>query len=745
LKKSGTGDQRWGIRVAMTNNLNLVTGAAITNAGGGGTAYYNSFNWSTDEVALVFNKGEYAGAETVSHEVGHTLNLRHDGGSYGSDPNYYEGHGSGATSWGTIMGAPFINADENVTQWSKGEYIGANNTEDDLAIITTGNGFSYRVDDYGNTLASAFALTGTNITTFGIIERTTDIDWFKFDTGAGNISFNINNASRVYIANGDGTYTTEYLTPRGPNLDISAKLFDASGTLLAQNNPADLLTASLNYTIATAGTYYLSIDGVGVGTPLANPPSGFTEYASLGQYSITGAVVQPVVNPAILVSPTSGLTTTEAGGTASFTVVLATQPTANVTIGVSSSNANEGTVNINSLTFTTANWNVAQTVSITGVDDALMDGNSTYSIILASAVSSDTGYNGLDATDVSVVNADNDFPSVSISSSPQTIIEGLTSNQVVTYTVTLNAAGTQPLTVQYATSNGTASSGSDYTSTSGTLTFNPNVTSQTITIPILNDAVSEADETFTLTLSNPTNGTLGSTTSVVTTITDTLAASSTTTLPSGVENLTLTDGTDANGTGNTGNNLLRGNSANNTLKGGGGLDSLTGGFGKDQFDLSGISTSANRNTITDWIVGDDTVLLSDSLTTRSGKGTPTTATVSQATSVTLNTSNTNSIDLFLFNFDNTETGVDLGVSTNGTMLLDGLSNNSRTDTASLNASASRAQGYILAYDNGNGYLYSFNSGGNKAISSSEIALIGIFDSQSNLAFGSLTGSNFTLI
>ena len=74
-------------------------------------------------------------------------------------------------------------------------------------------------------------------------------------------------------------------------------------------------------------------------------------------------------------TPTSGLTTTEAGGTATFTVVLNTQPTADVTIALSSSDTTEGTVAPASLIFTTANWNVAQTVTVTGVDDAVDDGD----------------------------------------------------------------------------------------------------------------------------------------------------------------------------------------------------------------------------------------------------------------------------------------------------------------------------------------------------------------------------------
>ena len=68
-------------------------------------------------------------------------------------------------------------------------------------------------------------------------------------------------------------------------------------------------------------------------------------------------------------TPTSGLITTEAGGTATFTVVLTARPTANVTIGLISSDTTEGTVNQASVTFTSDNWNTPQTVTITGVND----------------------------------------------------------------------------------------------------------------------------------------------------------------------------------------------------------------------------------------------------------------------------------------------------------------------------------------------------------------------------------------
>src|SRR5207249_787637 len=90
------------------------------------------------------------------------------------------------------------------------------------------------------------------------------------------------------------------------------------------------------------------------------------------------------------------------------------QPMANVTIGLSSSDLTEGTVAPVSVTFTSANWNVAQTVTVTGVDDLVEDGNIAYSIVTVSAGSSDGGYNNLNASDVSVTNTDNDVAVITV-------------------------------------------------------------------------------------------------------------------------------------------------------------------------------------------------------------------------------------------------------------------------------------------------------------------------------------------
>ncbi|MHC0066257.1 FG-GAP-like repeat-containing protein [Nostoc sp. UIC 10890] len=107
----------------------------------------------------------------------------------------------------------------------------------------------------------------------------------------------------------------------------------------------------------------------------------------------------------ITISPATALVTTETGGTANFSIQLDTQPTADVTLSFSSSNVNEGTVSVSSVTFTAANWNTPQIITVTGVDDGVADDNTIYQIITAKAVSSDTKYNNIiNPDDIDVVN-----------------------------------------------------------------------------------------------------------------------------------------------------------------------------------------------------------------------------------------------------------------------------------------------------------------------------------------------------
>jgi predicted CxxxxCH...CXXCH cytochrome family protein len=108
--------------------------------------------------------------------------------------------------------------------------------------------------------------------------------------------------------------------------------------------------------------------------------------------------------------------------------------------------------------------------------------------------------------------------------------------------VTLSAVSTNPVTVNYATTAGTATAGLDYTTTSGTLTIPAGSTTGTINVPILTDALTESAETFTITLSAPGNATLGAQTTHTRTITDSAPLVSTITACNGCHGNPPVDG-----------------------------------------------------------------------------------------------------------------------------------------------------------------------------------------------------------
>lgn len=236
---------------------------------GAGVAFIGSFNWSGDTVCWSGYTTGKNSAEVISHEVGHTLQLGHDGRTNPAE-DYYGGGGSPyEVSWAPIMGVGYS---ANLTQWSKGEYPNPSNTEDDLLKITSNNNdVDYRADDYGDTLATAGyleILPNNTVSNEGIIERNTDFDAFRFETTGGAVSITVSPVEK------------------NPNLDILAELVNAGGTVITSSNPDTQLSATVTATLA-AGEYFLRVSGVGRGNPLNG---GYSDYASLGAYLISGSV-----------------------------------------------------------------------------------------------------------------------------------------------------------------------------------------------------------------------------------------------------------------------------------------------------------------------------------------------------------------------------------------------------------------------------------------------------------------------
>lgn len=250
----------------------IISPTDLASPGAGGVAYTGSFN-STEEIpcwVFVTNNARYC-AEAVSHEVGHTLGLAHSGlWKDGTLTEYFSGHGTGELGWAPIMGLSYY---RNVTQWSQGEYANASQLQDQLQILASQNGMSWRVDDTAPFLPDARMLEvyddghcGAN----GIIERADDADAFVFTTQGGRVALTVSPG-----------------VP-GPDLALDLELLDASGQVLAVHRPGDRLSATISADVPE-GTFLLRVKGAGRGNPLTD---GFSSYGSLGSYLVTGTVAR---------------------------------------------------------------------------------------------------------------------------------------------------------------------------------------------------------------------------------------------------------------------------------------------------------------------------------------------------------------------------------------------------------------------------------------------------------------------
>ena len=280
--------------------------------------------------------------------------------------------------------------------------------------------------------------------------------------------FTVNPTSGLTTTESGGTATFTIVLNTLPTADVVISL-GSSNTNEGTVSPASLTFKSTDWnspqTVTITGVDDSSIDG--------NAPytiqTGAAASADLNYNDLAVADVS-VTNSdndtaGITVSPTSGLTTTEAGGTATFTVVLNTQPTADVIISLTSSDTSEGTVSPASLTFTPANWNTPQTVTITAVDDALVDGDISYTIQTGPATSADLNYSGFDPTDVSITNQDDDslgaVLTTDVHNASHSVISSALVGDLVHASVEVDGNGTPALTgaVTFSTYNNVSCSG----------------------------------------------------------------------------------------------------------------------------------------------------------------------------------------------------------------------------------------------------------------------------------------------
>jgi len=281
LERANEADQVFGMRALVTSDADAP--AILCGNGCQGIAYVDVFDEWLDhpgEWQPVWAFTATAGhdpsflADIISHEVGHTLGLTHDGQTGVTE--YYRGQGI----WQPIMGAGF----RPLGQWSIGDYTSANNHEDDVAVIAV-NGAPLRADDHGGTQGTATSMDSFGPRS-GVVSTRTDVDWFAFSQPCPGGSLSV------------------LVTPavNGPNLDVKLTVANPAGSLTTADPPSGTdpdtgevvgLDATWTTGNASQGSYKLAVDGVGSGDPLVD---GYSDYGSLGGYTIdvdTGCSVTP--------------------------------------------------------------------------------------------------------------------------------------------------------------------------------------------------------------------------------------------------------------------------------------------------------------------------------------------------------------------------------------------------------------------------------------------------------------------
>ena len=294
----------------------------------------------------------------------------------------------------------------------------------------------------------------------------------------------------------DGAVGVNYTTGSG-TATAGADFTTTSGTLLWADGESS--PKSFNVPI----TNDLIFEGTETFNVALDTPTGG---ATLGLAAIEVTITDDDTAPTISIGD-AGATEGDAGTTpATFTVSLSNPTTQTVTVdfataGVEATSAVDFQPNSGTLTFDPLVTSLQVPVNVIG--DVLDEIDETFTVTLANPNANATI---LDGTGVGTIADDDAAPTISITDVTQ--IELDAGNSAFTFNVTLSAASSLPVTVDFATAGVTATSGADFQPNSGTLTFDPGVTSLPVTVQVTGDVVDESNETFDVTLTNPTNATL---------------------------------------------------------------------------------------------------------------------------------------------------------------------------------------------------------------------------------------------
>ncbi|MBV8516018.1 MAG: right-handed parallel beta-helix repeat-containing protein [Acidobacteria bacterium] len=314
----------------------------------------------------------------------------------------------------------------------------------------------------------------------------------------------ISGVSQAEGSGGTSAFTFNVTLSQASEETVTVNYLTSNGSAIAGS---DYTAASGTLTFAP-GVTSQTVTVTVIGDTTSEPDEMFSVMlsapvnASVGTASATGTIVDDDTAPVLVIGNVSQSEGTGGSTTFTFPVSLSAPSGQTVTVHYATADGSAGAgsdYGATSGTLTFAPGVTTQTVDVPVTGDATNEANETFTVNLSASTNAAIAT----ATGTGTIVNDDPVPSLSIAGTAQA--EGNSGLTNMPFVVTLSAASEQTVTVNYLTNNGSAIAGSDYTATSGTLTFAPGVTSQTIDVPIAGDTTSETDETFTVTLGTPSN------------------------------------------------------------------------------------------------------------------------------------------------------------------------------------------------------------------------------------------------
>ncbi len=466
---------------------------------------------------------------------------------------------SGGATLGTTTATGTITNDDLVVSFSSATASGPENSNANLPTLfvngnistsstvtvsltggsaTVGSDFNFNSPqvvnippgNYNGTAATEISIPNLIIVNDAVVEpNETIILSLGNATGSASIG---SPASSTYTILNDDTHVIGINNVSLPEGDTGVTEFDfvvsIAGGANAVNN-IDFTYNTANGSATTADNDYTGVIG-GSGTIPAGSSStiitinvtGDTKVENNENFTVnlTGAVnatindaqglgtIQNDDSAGVLIGPISG-NTNEDGGTAQFLVTLTSQPFFPVTINLGSSDPGEGTVPP-SVTLNSSNWSTGVLVTVTGVDDDLVDGPQTFTVITNDVISLDLSYLLLGPGDVDnlvVINEDNDSFTATITASDA---EASEDGDEGTFTIDLGQVnGTGSAVLVNFSIGGTASNGVDYATIPNNVSIPNGQRSASIDIDPIDDDLLENTETIILTLAPSPAYTIG--------------------------------------------------------------------------------------------------------------------------------------------------------------------------------------------------------------------------------------------